>query len=306
MEPKRESPPVNTFREKLGRCFTLTFESDPPKGMVMDGLLDRIGSVVHHFDATMVADNTFATLRLSNIAFSHILQSRFGVPVVMHQTARDINYLGLHSHLMGAWTLGIRNLLLMTGDSPRFGSFPDSTPVYDFNSVKLIEMVKRLNRGDVQVNAKHRITGNTDFTLGCVSNPYVPNLKAEVARLKKKVDAGAQFVVTQPVFDRRTCERFLEYTADLKIVKIIGVMLVKGFQNALSIASVAPDLFIPAEVFERLKAKDSPEEGLAIAKEFIHQVKDMVGGIHIFPLARYKVLSEFAEFRVDLPAQARG
>jgi len=290
---------MDSFRNKLGRRFTLTFEADPPKGLKMDRLLDRVGEAIPGFDAVMVADNTFATLRLSALAFGTILQQKCSVPVVMHQTARDMNYLGLQSHLLGAWALGIQHILCMTGDSPRFGTFPDATPVYDFNSVTLIQMVRRLNAGDVFVNRDTRITGSTDYLIGCVANPYVPNLRAEVSRLAKKAAAGARFVVTQPVFDVSTAERFLEYTKDIPIVKLLGVMLLKGHRNALNIASIAPDIFIPADVYTRLKANDTPEEGVLIAKDFIRAMKPKVGGIHIFPLARYNALREFIEFRED-------
>lgn len=295
---------MNTFRKKLDRGFTLTFESDPPKNVSPARSLELIAPYVNSYDAIMVADCTFATLRMSNLAFAGLVRQKFNVPVVMHQTARDMNILGLNAHLLGAWAFGIENLLLMTGDPPRFGSFPNATPVYDVNSVKLVEVARRLNDGELQLAGNDAIKGNTDFHIGVVANPYVPNLKAEVDRLRKKCQMGAHFVVTQPVFDVRTCERFLEYAADIPIKKIIGVMAVKSFQNCLNIASLSPDLFIPAEVYERMQANDTPEEGIAIAKDFIRAVKDKVDGIHIFPLHRYSILKEFAEFRVqdDEPA----
>jgi len=289
---------MNSFRKKLEQGFTLTFEADPPKSVSPARSLELIAPYAGQYDAVMVADCTFATLRMSNLAFASLVRQRYGVPVVMHQTARDMNILGMHSHLMGAWALGIENLLLMTGDPPRFGSFPNSTPVYDVNSVKLVEVARRLNDGEVQLNGTDAIKGNTDFHIGVVANPYVPNLKAEVERLRKKANNGAHFVVTQPVFDVRTCERFLEYSADIPIKKIIGVMAVKSFQNCLNIASLSPDLFIPAEVYERMQANDTPEEGIAIAKDFIRAVREKVDGIHIFPLHRYAILKEFTEFRV--------
>jgi 5,10-methylenetetrahydrofolate reductase len=290
---------MNTFREKLERGFTLTFESDPPKSVSPARALELIAPFANQFDAIMVADCTFATLRMSNLAFAALVRQRYGVPIVMHQTARDMNILGMHSHLMGAWALGIESLLLMTGDPPRFGSFPQATPVYDLNSVKLVDVARRLNDGVVGVSDKEKIKGQTDFHIGVVANPYVPNLKAEVERLRKKAQNGAHFVVTQPVFDARTAERFLEYSKDIPIKKIIGVMAVKSLQNCLNIASLSPDLFIPAEVYERMQANDTPEEGIAIAKDFIRAVKPIVDGIHIFPLHRYSILKEFIEFRED-------
>jgi homocysteine S-methyltransferase len=292
---------MSTFREKLEHGFTLTFEADPPKGVNAERTLELIAPHVSAFDAVMVADCTFATLRMSNLAFASLVRNRFGVPIVMHQTARDMNLLGMHSHLMGAWALGVENLLLMTGDPPRFGTFPQATPVYDLNSVKLVEVARRLNEGEVPINKTEKVRGTTDFFIGVVANPYVPNLRAEVERLRKKQAQGAQFVVTQPVFDVRSAERFLEYTADIPIRKIIGVMAVKSFQNCLNIASLSPDLFIPAEVYERMQANDTQEEGIAIAKEFVRAVRSMVDGIHVFPLHRYHILKEFAEFRVREP-----
>jgi 5,10-methylenetetrahydrofolate reductase len=299
---------MDTFREKLESGFTLTFESDPPKGLLVEKSLELIAPYAPIYDAIMVADCTFATLRMSNLAFSHLVRSRFGTPVVMHQTARDLNVLGMHSHLMGAWALGIHNLLLMTGDPPRFGTFPEATPVYDMNSVKLVELVRRLNEGEVNVSPTDKIRGHSDFHIGVVANPYVPNLRAEVERLRKKHLNGAHFVVTQPIFDVRTAERFLEYSAHIPMKKILGVMAVKSFQNCLNIASLSPDLFIPAEVYERMKNNDTPEEGIAIAKDFIRAVRNSVDGIHIFPLHRYHILKEFVEFRrpTTLPQATTG
>ena len=296
---------MNTFRKQLERGFTLTFESDPPKSVSPQRSLELIGPFVNSYDAVMVADCTFATLRMSNLAFAALIRQRYGVPIVMHQTARDLNILAMHSQLMGAWALGIENLLLMTGDPPRFGSFPAATPVYDVNSVKLVEVARRLNDAEVQLAGNDAIKGQTDFHIGVVANPYVPNLKAEIDRLRKKAANGAHFVVTQPVFDVRTCERFLEYAQDIPIKKIIGVMAVKSFQNCLNIASLSPDLFIPAEVYERMQANDTAEEGIAIAKDFIRAVRHKVDGIHIFPLHRYGILKEFVEFRApEATAQA--
>lgn len=295
------------FRDKLGRARTLTFEVDPPKGIEVAKVLDDVAPYIQSFDGVMVADCTFATLRMSNLAFAHMVRSRFGVPVVMHQTARDHNILGMCSHLFGTWALGIDNLLLMTGDPPRYGSFPEATPVYDLNSIELVEVVRQMNEGDILINPSTRMKGRTDFLIGVVANPYVPNLRAEVDRLHKKAARGAQFVVTQPIFDRRTLERFLEYCAGIPIKKIIGVMAVKSFQNALNIASLSPDIFIPAEVYERLKANDTPAEGIAIAKDFVRSVVTMVDGVHVFPLHRYHILQEFLEFKVELaPGQATG
>src|SRR5438067_846993 len=129
---------MTTFRQKLEKNFTLTFEADPPKSVYAARSLELIAPYANLYDAIMVADCTFATLRMSNLAFAALVRQRYGVPIVLHQTARDMNLLGMHSHLMGAWALGIENLLLMTGDPPRFGSFPNCTPVYDVNSVKLV------------------------------------------------------------------------------------------------------------------------------------------------------------------------
>jgi 5,10-methylenetetrahydrofolate reductase len=297
---------MNPFRSKLEAGFTLTFEADPPKSTSPARSLELIAPFVHHYDAVMVADCTFATLRMSNLAFAALVRQRYGVPIVMHQTARDMNILGMHSHLLGAWALGIENLLLMTGDPPRFGSLPQATPVYDVNSVKLVDVARRLNEGEVFVNSTDKVKGQTDFHIGVVANPYVPNLKAEVDRLRKKWQNGAHFVVTQPVFDVRTCDRFLEYAQDIPIKKIIGVMAVKSFQNCLNIASLSPDLFIPAEVYERMQINDTPEEGIAIAKDFIRAVKPRVDGIHIFPLHRYGILKEFAEFRAPAALPVSG
>ncbi|MBI4865855.1 MAG: methylenetetrahydrofolate reductase [Candidatus Wallbacteria bacterium] len=285
------------FRTLLNNGFVLTAELNPPRGVDVEPILGRIAPLARAFDGFAVTDDSLARLRMNAMAFAHLVHARLDVEMLMHLTCRDMSILKLHDYLLGTWALGIKNVLCMTGDPPRIGSFKESKGVYQLNSFQLLDLVRSVNRGVLQNGEK--LSTKPDFFLGCVANPYSLNIKVEAKRLQKKFDSGAKYVITQPIYTRRTLEQFLEATADIPMKKLIGVLPLRGLANAHVIADSVPDIYMPADIFARLTKNDSAEEGIRLAREFIADVKGHVDGIHIFPLNHFDalnaILHEFPE-----------
>ncbi|MBI3890303.1 MAG: methylenetetrahydrofolate reductase [Candidatus Wallbacteria bacterium] len=285
------------FKTALNNGFVLTAELNPPRGVDVEPLLGKVTPLARAFDGFAVTDDSLARLRMNAMAFAHLVRARLDTEMLMHLTCRDMSILKLHDYLLGAWALGIRNVLCMTGDPPRLGSFKEIKGVYQLNSFQLCNLVSSLNRGLLQNG--ERIQSKPNFFIGCVANPYSLNLKVEAKRLRQKFDNGARYVITQPVYTRRTLDQFLEATADIPMKKLIGVLPLRGLANAHVIADSVPDIYMPADIFTRLSKNDSVEEGIRLAREFIAEVRDVVDGIHIFPLnhfdALHAILHEFPD-----------
>lgn len=289
---KKANPP--RFGTRLDAGFTLTAEVNPPRGVNPRPLLKRLAPFAGRLDAFNVTDCSLARLRMNHVAFAHLIQQAHHVPVLFHLTCRDMSVLKIHDTLMGAWALGLRSVVCMTGDPPRVGQFPTMKGVFQLNSFQLISLVREMNKGRLHDGTTY--PGKpTSFDLGCVANPYSPNLKGEARRLQKKVDAGATFCQTQPIYTRRTLDEFLRATAHVPCKKLIGVLPLSSYENAQAIASHIPDVFMPAEILRRLKKNDTPEEGMAICQELVAEVKDMVDGIHVFPINRFDLLEGVLE-----------
>ncbi len=279
------------FRARLeAGGFLYTCEVDPPKVPRLRSTLDRLAPFADRLDALSVADNPLATLRMDALACSALLLQRLGRPVVMHLTARDFSMLAIHSRLLGAWAVGVRSLLLMTGDPIKMGTFKDAKPVFACNSVGLVKIVREMNRGrtvDLQDLAE-----GTDFTIGVVANPNASNLKAEVDRLERKRDAGAVFVKTQPVFDLRTLERFLDAARRVELPILVGIMPLHSLKFAHHIAATVPEVFVPNRILELFQKSDHPGVGIEIARAFMEGARAGVRGFHFFPMSKYGLLAE--------------
>jgi len=274
------------LREKLAaNKFVVTVELDPPKTLNLDKILrevdcDNFRKVV---DAVNVTDCPLAKLRMSPIALSHIIQEKIGLEAIFHITCRDRNLLGLQAELLGAFALGVKNILALTGDPPEVGDYIMATGVYDVDSIGLVKMVNKLNNG-------HEYGGNefkdkTDFFIGVAVNPTAQDLTKEIKRFEKKVSAGANFIQTQPIYDIRLLERFLKLTAHINIPKIIGIMPLKSYEMVEYLNNNLPGIFVPPGVKERMRGKDV-EEGVKISRELISEIGKFkeAAGIHIFPL----------------------
>ena len=276
---------------KLARKeFVAMVEIVPPKGMdihrELEGakFLKSVG-----VDAINIPDSPRASARMSNQALSILLQQQAGVEAILHYTCRDRNVLGIQSDLLGAAAVGIRNLICITGDPPKMGSYPDATAVFDVDAIGLVNIVHNLNRGlDIGGNP---IGAGTSFVIGVGANPGVPNIDEEIRRFEYKVDAGAEYAVTQPVFDLSLLENFIRRIEHFKIPVIAGIWPLVSARNAEFMKNELR-VSVPDSILGRMSRAPNPEaarhEGVAIAREMLIAVREMVQGAQISaPQGRY-------------------
>jgi methionine synthase / methylenetetrahydrofolate reductase (NADH) len=294
-----EAPPARPaaggFLAGWGRKPVVTVELDPPKGLdcrkVLAGAraLKEAGA-----DAINLAENPLARVRMGNIALARLIQDEVGIEVIVHVTCRDRNLLGLQSDLMGASLLGIRAILAVTGDPARLGDQAGASSVFDLNSFGLIKLLSDLNAG---VNALgHPIGGGTGFTIGGALNPNSPRPELQVARLAKKVAAGASFAQTQPVFGVEPLRTVLALAAPLGIPVLPGIMPLVSERNCEYLHNEVPGITIPDEIRARMRGKEKDagvREGLLIAGELVTALKGEVGGFYLIaPFGRHEIVAE--------------
>jgi homocysteine S-methyltransferase len=304
----QEAAPVTPvpveLRSRLSKAmasgkFVVSVEMLPPRGHDLAKTLT--GATMLHeagIDAVNIPDGPRASARMSPMAMAVRLEREVGIETVIHYCCRDRNLLGMQSDLLGAHSLGLRNVLIVTGDPPKLGDYPDATAVFDVDSIGLTNMVSRLNRGlDVGGNAIGEPTG---FYVGCGVNPGSPDLDREIARFEWKVDAGAQFCITQPVFEVETLIRFLERTRHVRIPVIAGVWPLASYRNAEFMNNEVPGVNVPDSILERMRRADTKDrarvEGIAIAREALTAFLPHVHGAQISaPFGRYQTALEVAQ-----------
>jgi len=287
------------FLSGWGLRKIVTVELDPPRGLDCGKVLE--GSKVLRdagADAINLAENPLASVRMGNIALGSVIRKEMGIEVIVHITCRDRNLLGLQSDLMGASLLGVRSILAVTGDPARMGDQAGASSVYDLNSYGLIKLLADLNLG---VNAMgNEIGGGATFIIGCAFNPNTPNMEAQIARLEKKIAAGAHFAQTQPVYDIAKLDDMLERTSHLGIPILPGILPLVSERNCDYLHNEVPGIVIPNQVRKRMRGKDKDfgmKEGMDIALEFIDSVKERVGGFYIIPpFGRYWIARELLAF----------
>ncbi len=248
-------------------------------------------------DCINVPDGPRASSRMSAQVTAQLIQQQAGIEAVLHFCCRDRNILGIQSELLGAHAVGIRNLICITGDPPRMGTYPDATAVFDVDAIGLCNIVNNLNHGlDIGGNP---IGSQTVLLLGVGANPGAINLDEEVERFHWKVEAGAEYVVTQPVFDIQLLETFLRRIEDVRVPVIPGIWPLTSFRNAEFMVNELR-VPVPEEYMERMRTADSPEkarqEGVRIAREMVERVRPVVQGVQLSaPFGRYQMAIEVAE-----------
>jgi homocysteine S-methyltransferase len=220
---------------------------------------------------------------MSALAMAAAIQREVGIEPVLHIACRDRNVIGMQSDLLGAWALGIRNLLAVTGDPPKLGNYPDATAVFDVDAIGLTNIIKRLNHGlDLAGNP---IGDPTGFCIGVGLNPGAINLDEELSRLDWKIEAGAEYIVTQPMFDVRILERCLRRIEHVKLPIVAGIWPLVSYRNAEFMNNEVPGASVPPEIMERMRRTTTKEEGFAegvkIAKETYEQLKGEVAGVQL-------------------------
>ena len=272
--------------------FVTTIEIVPPKGPNADAMIHSVRSIkAAGVDAVNVPDGPRAQNRMGAIAVAVLLQQRVGIETVLHYCCRDRNLLGMHSDLLGCAALGLRNLLLITGDPPKMGPYPEATAVFDIDSIGLTNMVSLMNRGlDLGGNP---FGEGTHFTVGVGVNPGHLDLDHELERLDWKVKAGAEYAITQPVFDVRQLEHFLGRIEHMRLPVVAGIWPLLSYRNAQFMNNEVPGVSVPDEVMERMRVANEKSkehalrEGVTIARETLLRVRERVAGVQVSaPLGR--------------------
>jgi methionine synthase I (cobalamin-dependent)/5,10-methylenetetrahydrofolate reductase len=264
--------------------FVTSVEIVPPKGCDPSKMLEGVRLLKDAgVDAVNVPDGPRAQSRMGVLAVSTLIEQQVGIETVIHYCCRDRNLLGMTSDLLGAGGLGLKNLLIITGDPPKMGPYPEATAVFDIDSIGLVNLVNRLNHGlDIGGNP---IGKPTSFYIGVGVNPCAVDLDYELRRFEWKVEAGAEYAITQPTFDVNQLRDFLKRIEHCRIPVIAGIWPLVSYRNAEFLANEVPGVVVPPEVLrrmERITDKDAArEEGLAIARETLIEVRDLVQGVQV-------------------------
>ena len=281
--PREDKSPL---ARKLGKQFVVSVELDPPKGADPGRIVDRAQYCKENeVDAINVADGPRASARMSALSLCLLLEKQVGIDAILHYTCRDRNLISIQSDLLGAHALGLRNVLCITGDPPKLGDYPDATAVYDVDSIGLIRILDHLNHGcDLAGNP---IGPALALHIGCGADPGKPDQEKELRRLEEKVQAGAEYIMTQPVYDPRAIERFLKDSRHLNTPVLIGILPLYSHRNAEFLHNEVPGMSIPDDIRERMRKAGSGEEaqaeGVAIAREALRAARDVAQGVYIMP-----------------------
>jgi homocysteine S-methyltransferase len=291
---------MTRLQEKLvAHEFVVSVELDPPKGLnpakVLEGaaLLQEAG--VHCIN---IADSPMARVRMSCIALARLIQDHLGMEAIIHFTTRDRNLMALQSDLLGAHALGIRNILALTGDPLRLGDYPDTTGVWDLDSVGLLKVIRGMNEGHDAAGSS--IGAKSSFFLGTALNLNMTDEQrdAEIEKYRRKIDAGAQFIMTQPIYELAPLLRFLELVGEPTLPLILGCIPLHSSRHAEYLHNEVPGITIPDDVRRRMRLADEHghEEGLRLAEELLSAARSMVQGVYLMPsYGRYEVVSELAK-----------
>jgi homocysteine S-methyltransferase len=294
------------FAAKIVRKrFVVSVEVNPPVGLdpsraIAAARMLKQGGV----DVVNIADGARAQARMSNLALAVRIQHEVGIGVILHVCGRDRNLLATLGHLLGAHDFGVRNLVVITGDPPKMGDFPDATAVYDLDSIGILKLAARLNHG---VDPGGKALGSaTSFVLATGAEPAALNYEREMTRLKQKKAAGAELVMTQPVYDPRLLERFLDDCAPLGLPVLVGLLPLASYRNAEFLHNEVPGMQVPDAIRERMRKAGggtaARKEGVAIAREMLTAVRHRVAGAYVMPpLERHELALEVIDGFLDPP-----
>ena len=287
------------FGAILGKKFAISVEIDPPKGLDASKAIEGARFLKEHgVDVINIADGPRAMARMSPMAMSVLIKQQLGMETVIHYCCRDRNLLGMQMDLIGANAIGLKNVLVITGDPPKMGEYPDATAVFDVDAIGLIHFINNLNHG---LDFANRPIGEaTSLVIGCGCNPGAIDMDLEVERLRKKIAAGAEFIFSQPVYDSKLLDQFLtKCKSFLKIPFFVGILPLASLKNAEFLHNEVPGMQVPDKVMDRLRGAASKEAqrdvGLSVAQEALKDAKSMpaVKGVYIFPpFGKYEAVVE--------------
>jgi homocysteine S-methyltransferase len=293
--PERVGDKLRTLREKLRDGeFVVSVELDPPRGLnprkVIEGAqyLKQLGA-----DCINIGDSPMARVRMSAIAMAVLVRERAGIEPIIHFTTRDRNLMAIQSDLLGAHALGIRNVIALTGDPPSTGDYARATGVWDVDSVGFIKILKMLNSGTDW--AGNSIGKGTDFFVACAANPTADDVDVEVGRVRRKLEAGADVLMTQQIYSAEILESFLERLGPISVPLLVGIMPLQSSKHAEFIHNELAGVSVPQDVRDRMReaGENGKEEGIAQARELLEACRPMVQGTYLVPsFGRVEVVGE--------------
>ncbi|MDO8681896.1 MAG: methylenetetrahydrofolate reductase [Armatimonadota bacterium] len=272
-----------SLADKLGKKFVMTVEIDPPRGVDITKPLQK-AELLRQFDAVDIADSPMARVRMSPVALAHLIRERIGIETILHMTCRDRNLLSLQSDLLGAYALGIQNVLALTGDPPSVGDYPNATGVFDVKSEGLVSIISRLNSGTDL--AGNKLSESPSFCIGVAVNPTANDPGKEIDRLKVKRDMGANFALTQPVYSMDELKAFMDKAQTVQVEILVGILPLRNPRHCEFLHNEVPGITIPDSVRARMRdagEEGGREEGIAIAAEFLTEAKSLVSGAYFMP-----------------------
>lgn len=271
------------LREKIeAGKFILTSEIGPPKGTDIEEMLKDAELIKGRVDAINVTDLQSSVMRVGSLAICKLLIER-GIEPVFQITCRDRNRLALQSDLLSAAVFGIKNVLALTGDHPMLGDHPGAKPVFDIDSVQLLEAIRTLESGKDM--AGKELKGAPQFCVGAVVNPGADPIEPEILKMEKKIAAGAKFFQTQAIYDIELFKKFLDAAKHLKTTIIAGIVLLKSAGMAKFMNKNVSGVFVPEHMIEEMdKAQDKSAKSIEIAVRLIKELKPMCQGIHVMPI----------------------
>jgi homocysteine S-methyltransferase len=293
--PERE--PESRFWKRLQKKeFTICVEIDPPKGIALDRIYDQVDRVMasKKVDGIDINSGAMARVGMDALVVAGALECR-GVETIPHLTTRDQNIIGLQAALLGAWTVGgVRNVLAITGDPPSVGDYPETSGVYEVDSVGLVKILHRLNQGTDW--AGKTLGGQTNFTIGVALNPVADDLDQEIARFHAKVEAGAHFAMTQPLFDPAHWLTFLKKLGGKPAIPVlIGIWPLNSYKQALRLNNEVPGILIPEPLLQSMEAAGAAarDRGFQVAREMLAWARTELAGTYLIPpFKRYEEILE--------------
>jgi len=289
-------PESNFWRKLQKKEFTVCVEIDPPKGLSLDRIFEQVDKVKasRKVDAIDINSGAMARVGMDALIVASALEAR-GVETVPHLTTRDQNIIGLQAALLGAWTVGgVRNVLAITGDPPSVGDYPETSGVYEVDSVGLVKVLHRLNQGTDW--AGKTLGGATNFTIGVAVNPVADDLDNEIERFHAKVEAGAHFAMTQPLFDPEHWHAFLKKLGDKPAIPVlIGIWPLNSYKQALRLNNEVPGIVIPEELLKSMETAGAAarDHGFEVARKMLAWARTELAGAYLIPpFKRYEEILE--------------
>jgi homocysteine S-methyltransferase len=284
LEKVTQVEPTWLAQKLANQEFVVSVEMLPPLGINPTKMLHGASRMAElGADAVNITDNAMARVRMGSMACAMLIQQSIGIEAIIHYTSRDRNLMALQSDLIGAHANGIRNVLALTGDPPRAGTYPGATGIWDVDSIGLVEMLANFNRGQDWNGTNLGLAAN--FHIGAAFNPTATDLPTEIERLRKKLAAGAQFIMTQPVFDGDLLRDTLAQVGEINVPVLAGIMLLHNYKHAEYMYHEVPGIVVPDAVLKRMQAagEKGMQEGLKIGVEVVTSIHSLIQGVYIMP-----------------------